>query len=291
MAHEHTLPMNEGMESDNRLIDWALAEDIGPGDVTTLTLVPERAKASASIIARAPGVVAGAHVVAKVFLRLDPSMTCKIMAADGTAVQEGDVILRLQGQARAILTGERTALNFLQRLSGIASLTAQYRQQAGRDDVALLDTRKTTPGWRALEKYAVTCGGGENHRMGLYDRVMIKDNHLAFWAGESERSIREAVRAARSRYPDLEVQVEIDHPEQLDDLETDWPDWVLLDNMTPNEVRACVSQCQGHTRTEVSGGVTLDTIAEYAAAGPDAISIGALTHSATALDCSLELDG
>lgn len=282
--------MNDWMDAANALIDLALAEDVGPGDATTLTLVPERSQAKAAVIARSVGVVAGTRVAAEIFRRLDPSMTCKIIATDGNAVQAGDVILHLQGQARAILTGERTALNFLQRLSGIATLTARYREQAGRDNVALLDTRKTTPGWRALEKYAVSCGGGENHRMGLYDRIMIKDNHLAFWTGDADRTLPEAVRAARSRYPDLEVQVEIDHPEQLDWFEADWPDWILLDNMTPNEIRTCVERCRGHARTEVSGGVTLETIADYAATEPDAISIGALTHSAPALDCALELE-
>lgn len=284
------LSMSNWMEAAETLMDLALAEDVGSGDVTTLSLVPERSLAEAVIVARAPGIVAGTRVAAEVFRKLDSAMTCKIMAADGSPVAAGGEILRLRGKARAILTGERIALNFLQRLSGIATLTARYRAAMACTDVLLLDTRKTTPGWRALEKYAVTCGGGDNHRMGLYDRVMIKDNHLAFWCRDVGRTMAEAVRATRSRYPNLEVQVEVDDPDQLAELESDWPDWVLLDNMTPDQVRACVERCNGHARTEVSGGVSLDTIADYAAAKPDAISIGALTHSAIALDCALELD-
>lgn len=282
--------MKDWAHAAHTLIELAMTEDIGTGDATTRSLVPERAQANATIVARAAGVIAGTRIAAEVFRKLDPAMTCKIMVEDGEAVDPGAAILRLKGQARAILTGERIALNFLQRLSGIASLTARFREQMGRSDVLLLDTRKTTPGWRALEKYAVSCGGGHNHRMGLFDRIMIKDNHLAFWSSDASRTMADAVRAARSRYPDLAVQVEVDHPEQLDELEAVWPDWILLDNMTPAQIRACVERCRGHARTEVSGGVTLDTIADYAAAGPDAISIGALTHSAPALDCSLELD-
>ncbi len=270
------------------LVRMALAEDVGTGDATTLALVPETAQATADILVKASGVVAGTRPATEVFRRLDPGITIKILTKDGSSVNPGDPIMRIKGHARAILTGERTALNFIQRLSGVATLTAAFVNQVKDLSVSILDTRKTTPGWRLLEKQAVQAGGGANHRMGLYDRIMIKDNHLAFWAAQGQRQFATAVRLARSRYPHLLVQVEVDHFDQLDDVLTTSPDWLLLDNMSPVEVRRCVAHWAGRANIEVSGGITLDTIRDYAAAGPDAISIGALTHSATALDCSME---
>ena len=277
-----------GSETDE-LIERALAEDLGPGDATTLSLVPENATAAADIVSRDEGVVSGVQVASEVFHQLDPKATLKIIASDGDPVKPGDVVLTVMGSARAILSGERTALNFLQRMSGIATLTARYVEETRGFPVQILDTRKTTPTLRILEKKAVHCGGGVNHRMGLYDRAMIKDNHLAFWGRTAGHSLLGAIRSARSRYPDLEVEVEVDRLEQLDELLDDPPEWLLLDNMTPEQVRLCVERCNGACRIEVSGGVTLDRVAEYAAAGPDAISVGALTHSARALDFSLEL--
>lgn len=270
------------------LIKQALTEDLGKGDVTTAALVPELAVAEAGIVARATGVIAGAGIAAAVFRQLDEEVTIKIISEDGARVNAGDAIMTMRGRARALLSGERTALNFLQRLSGIATQTAAYKVRMAPHPVALLDTRKTTPGWRALEKYAVQCGGGTNHRMGLYDRVMIKDNHLAFWSSQSERTIQDAIKIARKRFPELLVQVEIDHPDQLDAVLAEPPDWVLLDNMSADQVRACVARCADLCRTEVSGGISLETVGDYAAAGPDAISVGALTHSVRAMDCSMD---
>ena len=282
--------MEPGWPLDKQLDDLiarAIAEDMGSGDVTTQSLVPANENAEAHIIARTDGVVSGAKVAAAVFRHLDPKITIKIVSADGETVGPGAVLLHMKGSARAILSGERTALNFMQRMSGIATATSRYVEEVKPYGVRILDTRKTTPTLRALEKYAVQCGGGENHRLGLYDRVMIKDNHLAFWR-RLEGTTAEAVRAARKRYPDLEIEVEIDRPDQLDELLEDPPDWVLLDNMSTDEIRECVARCGGRTRIEVSGGITLETVAAYAAAGPDAISIGALTHSVEAMDMSLE---
>lgn len=271
------------------LIERALAEDVGTGDVTTQSLVPANQCMDARIVAREDGVVAGTKVAAAVFRQLDPMITIKIIRADGEKIRAGDLLLHIKGKARAILTGERTALNFMQRMCGIATETARYVELAQPFGVRILDTRKTTPTLRELEKYAVQCGGGENHRLGLYDRVMIKDNHLALWrGGEESRTIPDAIRSARKRYPDLEVEVEIDRPEQLAEVLDDPPEWVLLDNMAPDDVRTCVAQCAGRVKVEVSGGITLDTIALYAAAGPDAISVGALTHSVRSLDLSLD---
>lgn len=273
----------------NAIIDMALGEDIGTADVTTEALVPAQAMAQAVIVAREDGVVAGIRVVSEVFRRLDPAITIKVAVSDGARVRAGETVMTLKGRARAIMTGERTALNFLQRLSGIATQTAAYVARVRDYPVSLLDTRKTTPGLRALEKYAVECGGGQNHRMGLHDRVLIKDNHLAFWTSSAERTLAQAIRAARTRYPELQVQVEIDRPDQLADALSEEPDWILLDNMSPAAVQQCVAACAGACKIEVSGGITLETIADYAKAGPDAISVGALTHSVRAMDYSLDI--
>ncbi len=270
------------------LIAQALAEDVGSGDATTLALVPATATGEALVASRSPGVVAGIGIAAAVFRQLDEEITVKIIKPDGERVAPGDAVLRLQGKARALLTGERVALNFLQQLSGIATETARYVERVKPHDVAILDTRKTIPNLRELQKYAVTCGGGQNHRMGLYDRVMIKDNHLSFWQQGVKRDLAAAVRTARTRYPDLAVQVEVDRPEQLAELWAEPPDWVLLDNMTPDEVGDCVARCRGRCKVEVSGGITLETVADYAAQKPDAISVGTLTHSIRSLDLGLD---
>lgn len=283
--------MEQGWPLDkelDELIVRALAEDLGSGDVTTQSLVPANLSAEARVVCLEDGVLAGAKVAAAVFRHLDPNITIKITCTDGQPIKAGAALLDIKGAARSILSGERTALNFMQHMSGIATETARYVEKVSSYGVQILDTRKTTPTLRTLEKYAVQCGGGMNHRMGLYDRVMIKDNHLAFWNQLEQRTVGDAVRAARKRYPDLEIEVEIDRPAELDVLLDDPPDWVLLDNMTPDAVRDCVAHCDGRIKIEVSGGITLDTVEAYAAAGPDAISVGALTHSVHALDQSLE---
>ena len=270
------------------LVRRALAEDVGPGDCTTDSLVPAKAAARARIVARGEGVVCGAAVAREVFRQVDPKVRCTVRIPDGAVAPAGGVLMELSGPARGILTGERTALNFLQRLGGIATLTRRYVGLAAPHGVQILDTRKTTPGLRQLEKFAVRCGGGTNHRIGLFDRVLIKDNHRAFWAAGAKRTLADAVRAARARHPRLVIEIEVESEAELRDALEAAPDWVLLDNMTPARLRRCVAIGRGRCKLEASGGITLATVARIAATGVDAMSVGALTHSAPALDLSLE---
>jgi len=268
----------------------SLAEDLGPEsvDVTSDALVPESRPATAYLVARQNGILAGATVAAEVFRQVDPSLEIKEGLWDGMEMEPDDIVLTISGSARAILVGERTALNFIQRMSGVATLTRQYVDEANNSDVKLLDTRKTTPTLRPFEKYAVLCGGGTNHRMGLYDMAMLKDNHLAYWAENHDSGICGAVQAVRDHFPDRQVEVEVDTIEQLQEVLPAKPDWVLLDNMPPLVLRECVKLCEDITKTEASGGVTLDTIREIAKTGVDAISVGALTHSAPSADLALD---
>jgi len=274
--------------SARALIAAALREDAARRDVTTLALVPPDARARARIVARAPCVVCGGAIAREVFRAVDPRLRVRARLADAARARAGDAALEIAGPARGLLTAERTALNFLQRLSGIATLTARFAAAIAPHRAALLDTRKTTPGWRALEKYAVRCGGGTNHRASLADRVLIKDNHRAFWAGRARRSLADAVRAARARYPRLPIEIEVDSESELLDALEGAPDWILLDNMSPAQIRRCVRRCAGRAKLEASGGVTLRNIRAIAATGVDAISVGALTHSAPAADFSME---
>jgi nicotinate-nucleotide pyrophosphorylase (carboxylating) len=223
-----------------------------------------------------------------VFHAVDPEIDFETRARDGRSVRCGDSLCAVRGSARSLLTAERTALNFLQRMTGIATLTARFVEAVRPFGVAILDTRKTTPGLRAIEKYAVRCGGGTNHRMGLYDRVLIKDNHRYAWEAETRRPIDEAVQQARLRYPGMLIEVEVESEEELECALRGTPDWVLLDNMPPDQIRRCVRICHGRARLEASGGITLENIRDVAATGVDAISLGCLTHSAPAADLSLE---
>jgi nicotinate-nucleotide pyrophosphorylase (carboxylating) len=268
-------------------VERALAEDVGPGDATTCALVPAAARARARIVAREPMIVCGHAAARETFRQLPPPARYRALIADGRPARAGEVVAEISGAARTLLTGERVALNFLQQLSGIATLTRRFVDRAG-PKVMMLDTRKTTPGLRALEKYAVRCGGGVNHRFGLYDRVMIKDNHRAFWAGAGSGRLADAVRAARQACPRLEIEVEADTEAELADAMEARPDWVLLDNMSPAQLRRCVRRVGGRAKIEASGGVTLATVAAIARSGVDAISVGALTHSAPACDLSME---
>ncbi|OQW96165.1 MAG: nicotinate-nucleotide diphosphorylase (carboxylating) [Verrucomicrobia bacterium A1] len=270
------------------MVRAALREDIGRGDATTRALVPAGARTRAAIVARNACVVCGTAVAREVFRQVDPRIRCTVKRRDGAEAVAGDTLVLLEGPARGVLTAERTALNFMQRMTGIATLTREFVRRAAPHGAAILDTRKTTPGLRTPEKYAVKCGGGTNHRFGLFDRVLIKDNHRAFWAGRQERSLADAVRAARARYPRLVVEIEVESEAELHDALEARPDWVLLDNMTPVRLRRCVKINAGRAKLEASGGVTLDTVARIAATGVDAISVGALTHSAPAADLSLE---
>jgi nicotinate-nucleotide pyrophosphorylase (carboxylating) len=266
----------------------ALAEDVGEGDATTLALVAPDVRARGAILAREACRVAGVGVAAAVLREVDPAVVCEPLVADGGDAAAAGTILRLTGPAAAILTGERTALNFLQRLCGIATRTQQFVEAVRDFGTVILDTRKTTPGLRLFEKHAVRCGGGENHRFGLFDRVLIKDNHRRLWHGGDPARLDLAVEAARRRFPALEVEVEIETLEELKSALRGRPDWVLLDNMSPGLMRTCVALCRGIVRTEASGGITLDNVREVAGTGVDAISVGGLTHSAPAVDLSLE---
>ena len=266
----------------------ALSEDIGQGDATTEALIAADASGQAQIIAREALVVAGVALAEAVFSELDNEASIDGRFEDGEKVQSGDCILTVTARLRALLTGERTALNFLQRLSGVATQSARYAEAVSGTGVLILDTRKTTPGWRVLEKYAVQCGGARNHRRGLDDMILIKDNHLAALPGECR--IAEAVRRARRASPDLKIEVEAETLEQAEQAVEAGADIVLLDNMTIEELRAAVKLINGRTQTEASGGITLENIREVAETGVNYISAGALTHSARAVDISMKIN-
>jgi nicotinate-nucleotide pyrophosphorylase (carboxylating) len=271
-------------------VQLALAEDIGAGDVTTLATVPEATVAKAVLRAREPLVPAGLAFAVMAFQELDSAVNIAETAMDGRPVEAGDELLRLEGPARAILSAERVALNFLQRLSGVATLTARFVAAVQGTRARILDTRKTTPGWRRFEKYAVTCGGGHNHRMGLYDAVLIKDNHLAALMDQPPNAIAAAVRRARREYPGLKVGVEADTPAQVEQAVAAGPDTILLDNMNLRQLREAVRRIDGRAQTEASGGVNLATVRAIAETGVDFISVGALTHSAPAVDIALDFE-
>ena len=266
----------------------ALKEDIGTGDITTEFFVPDSLHASGRIVAREKAIVAGSGVVAEVFRRLDPSIDVQIIRGDGTEVAAGDVIIEVRGLARSILKAERVALNFLQRLCGIATLTRQFVDAVGNHSVKILDTRKTTPGLRTLEKTAVVAGGGENHRFGLYDMVLVKDNHLATFEGLS--SLADRVRQLRQERPNVRIEVEADDLEQVRAfVEIEGVDVILLDNMTPAQIREAVALREDNIKFEASGGITLKNVNRIAATGVDYISVGSLTHAARAIDIGLEM--
>lgn len=273
----------------HELVMMALEEDIGDGDVTALYFVQEEKMARAFIMVRNDGVVSGTEMAEMVFLEVDPNLEVQILVEDGSTVGVGAMLMRVEGKARSILTAERTALNFLQRLSGIATMTASYAERVKHTRARILDTRKTTPGYRALEKKAVVDGGGTNHRMGLYDRAMVKDNHLAGALGADE--LQEAIRRVKSERPHVEVELEADRLEQVEQfLELEGVDYILLDNMTPEQLgEAVLMRGEKHrVRLEASGGVNLDTVVEIAETGVDFISVGAITHSAPSLDIGLD---
>jgi len=273
---------------DPQIVRTALAEDIGPGDATTLAIVPADAIATAVMVAREPLVVCGLPLAEAVFREVSASLNLTALATDGLHIAKGQELLKIQGPARAILTAERVALNFVQRLSGVATLTARFVEAVAGTGAKILDTRKTTPGWRLLEKYAVQCGGGVNHRMGLYDRILIKDNHLAALRNELPNAIAAAVHRARTQFPQLTVEVEADTLEQADQACKAGADVILLDNMSNQDLRAAVRLIDGRAKTEASGGVNLATVRAIAETGVDFISVGALTHSAPAMDIALD---
>ena len=268
----------------------ALAEDIGQGDLTSQYFAPDL-QGAARIFAKEPAIVAGVDTAAEVFRRVDPGVSVEVVTAAGGSVAVGQTVLQVSGHVRSILTGERVALNFLQRLSAVATLTRRFVDAVAGTSAVILDTRKTTPGMRILEKAAVRAGGGQNHRFGLYDMVMVKDNHLAADSGSYADDLRKQLDRFRREHPDIRVEVEAD---TLDQLRAFLPmsgiDVILLDNMTPAQMREAV-QLRGHSpvKLEASGGVSLATVREIALTGVDFISVGALTHSAGSIDFSLEL--
>ena len=268
----------------------ALEEDLGQGDVTTEALIPSGLEAKASILIKADGVLAGIEVAEMVFHQVDSSLRFEKLAQDGMRVLPGDTIAVVYGKASSILKAERVALNFLQHLSGIATVTAEYAEAVSGTRARILDTRKTTPGLRLLEKYAVRMGGGQNHRYNLGDGVLIKDNHLAMLRGGGV-GLGEAVKKARENAPlDLRIEVEVETVEQVREALDAGADIILLDNMTTTDMHHVVKLVKGRTLTEASGGITLDNVRAVAETGVDFISIGALTHSAKALDISLGLE-
>ena len=297
-------------------VQTALAEDIGSGDATTLAIVPETTMAKAVLRAREPLVVAGLDFAETAFREVFPFINrrgelCETqksqnesgrcitppseaeikierLVKDGQPVKAGDILLKISGPARAILSAERVALNFVQRLSGIATLTAQFVDAVKDTPAKILDTRKTTPGWRRFEKYAVKCGGGKNHRLGLFDLVLIKDNHRIALRNESPNAIAAAVRRAREKFPNLKVEVEADTLEQAGQAAAAGADIILLDNMKPAQLRLAVQKIKGRAKTEASGGVNLGNIHAIAKTGVDFISVGALTHSARGGDIGLD---
>ena len=275
-------------ERTSTLIDLALAEDIGPGDVTSSYFVPEHREARGLILSKSAGVVAGVEVAEEVFKRVDDETSFKVLLESGNQVSLGAFVIEVRGKARSLLTAERVALNFLQRLSGVATKTRQFVDSVEGTGAKILDTRKTTPGWRALEKAAVIAGGGANHRMGLYDRAMVKDNHLV--AERGIEALQKAINQLRVDKPGVEIELEADRLEQVEAfLKLDGVDYILLDNMNNDSLRKAVEMREGKgPLLEASGGVDLQTVAAIAKTGVDFISVGALTHSAIALDLSLE---
>jgi len=277
-------------EQVDNIIDLALAEDVSHGDVTSEALIPPELQGKASILAKAKGIVAGGEIAKRVFLRVDPSLKVEMLIKDGARVKPGDTIATISGTVVSILKAERVALNFLQRLSGIATHTAQYVAETRGVDVIITDTRKTTPGLRLLEKYAVRVGGGQNHRFHLGDGILIKDNHLAALRALG-MSLRDIIAKAKQNAPKgLKVEVEVNTAEEAVDAVEGGADIIMLDNMNPDEMRRVVSLIPSQVKTEASGGITLANVRAAAESGVDLISIGALTHSSKAIDISLELE-
>jgi len=275
----------EEAEEIRAIVERALAEDVGSGDVTSTAIIPPDTHLTGSFLVKAPGLIAGLGVVSQVFARVDATVQFTPLVPEGSAASPGDTVATVEGHGPSILIAERVALNFLQRMSGIATRTRQYVDAVQGTRARILDTRKTAPGLRALDKLAVRLGGGNNHRMGLYDMVLIKDNHI-----EAAGSISEAVSRVRARVSDLPIEVEVETLDQFDEAMNLGVDRIMLDNMAPEMMRVAVERANGRVELEASGGITLDTAGQVAATGVDYISVGELTHSVRALDISLEID-
>ena len=269
----------------------ALDEDLGTPwcDATSEALVDPRAMATGEIYAKGEGcIVAGATVARAVLKAVDSRVAVKVLRPDASSVKPGEPILSFRGRARSILAAERTALNFMQRMCATATLARRFVDATKRYGTLILDTRKTTPGLRVFEKYAVTCGGGTNHRFGMFDRILMKDNHRRLWRGGDPDALDQAVAAARKAFPKLAVEVEVERLRECASALRAKPEWIMLDNMSCADMRKCVRMCRGISKTEASGGITLDRAKEVAATGVTAISLGCLTHSAGSVDLSLE---
>ncbi len=269
------------------LLNLAFAEDVGDGDHTTLSTIPADAMGKQRLIIKEEGIVSGVEIAKKVFAKFDPSLKVTVMIPDGTHVKPGDVVFEVEGPVRSLLQTERTMLNIMQRMSGVATMTAKYQDRLKGLKTKVLDTRKTTPGMRMLEKEAVKTGGGKNHRIGLFDMILIKDNHVDFAGG-----IPQAVKAAKDYVAklgrDLKIEVEVRNTDEILQALEAGVDRIMLDNFTPERTREAVKLINGRTEIESSGGITLDTLRDYAECGVDYISVGALTHSVKGLDMSFK---
>ena len=281
-------PMQIGDQTIQKAVKQALEEDVGSGDATTASVIPVDAEAIAEMRARTNLTLCGLDFASATFKQIDEGIEISSIHKDGQRIQMGDCLLRIKGPAAAILTAERTALNFVQRLSGIATVTQQFVDRISHTKAKLLDTRKTTPGWRVFEKYAVACGGGTNHRFGLFDQIMIKDNHLATLGLKHDQTIPMALEKARAMYPSLKIEIEADTLEQATIAMDAGADIILLDNMPPALLAKAVEANRGRCLLEASGGVTLNVINQIAETGVDYVSVGSITHSASAVDIALD---
>ena len=272
----------------DRLIDLAFAEDIGDGDHTTLSCIPEDAMGKSKLLIKEPGVLAGVEIAKEIFHRFDPTMQVEMMMEDGSEVKPGDVAMVVTGKVRSLLQTERLMLNVMQRMSGIATMTRRYVKQLEGTHTRVLDTRKTTPGMRMLEKEAVKIGGGVNHRIGLFDMILLKDNHVDF-AGGIDKAIHRAKEYCKEKGKDLKIEIEVRNLDELQQvLDLGGVDRIMFDNFTPELTRKAVEMVGGRYETESSGGITFDTLRQYAETGVDFISVGALTHSVKGLDMSFK---
>ena len=276
-------------ELNDRLIDLAFSEDIGDGDHTTLCSIPADAMGAQKLLVKQPGILAGVRIAREVFHRFDPELTIEQFLNDGDAIQPGDIVMIVRGRVRSLLQTERLMLNIVQRMSGIATMTHKYQQaliDAGTK-TRVLDTRKTTPGMRMLEKEAVKIGGGTNHRIGLFDMILLKDNHVDFCGG-IHNAITRAKEYCKAQGKDLKIEIEVRNFQELEEALAEHPDRIMFDNFTPEDTARAVQMVNGQCETESSGGITFDTMIPYAKAGVDFISFGALTHSVKGLDLSFK---
>ena len=279
--------MNKEKELIDKLIDLAFAEDIGDGDHTTLSCIPATAMGKSKLLIKEAGVLAGIEVAKEIFNRFDPSMKVEVFINDGTEVKPGDVAMIVEGKVQSLLQTERLMLNVMQRMSGIATMTRKYARQLEGTHTRVLDTRKTTPGMRILEKMAVKIGGGVNHRIGLFDMILLKDNHVDF-AGGIDKAINRAKDYCKEKGKDLKIEIEVRNFDELQQVDLGGVDRIRFDNFTPEMTKKAVEMVAGKYETESSGGITFDTLRDYAECGVDFISVGALTHSVKGLDMSFK---